>query len=371
MQHFLALQYAGSSVIPLDAGTPPEAQEKLAYQSGADWLHSAAHGLVRLRKTRSAEKDVCVKLTSGSSGRPKRVLCTADHLLADGRNIIQTMGLQERDRNLALIPLGHSYGLGNLVMPLLMRGIPLVLAKAFVPGQIPVWIREHRVTVFPSVPAVFRVLATLPGKSSLSPLRLVLSAGAPLPPETARAFATRFQIKIHNFYGSSETGGICFDREGDVSLKGSAIGTVLHGVHVHLLPNRRLRVSGPSVATPSGAFTLPDFGEWTDSGNLRLLGRTGSVANLGGKKVRPSEIESALRQLPGVTDAAVCVLHQGPHHFLAAAVETRSSASKIRLHLAKALPAWKLPRVLKTVIALPRTERGKTDSKAILAWLKD
>jgi acyl-coenzyme A synthetase/AMP-(fatty) acid ligase len=368
---FLAVQYAGGSIIPLDAGTPLEARETLAHTAGADWLYSVEMGLTRLRSRRGKRAEACVKLTSGSSGQPKRNLCRAEHLLADGRNIIRAMKINSADRNLGLIPLGHSYGLGNLVMPFLMQGTMLVLSRAFVPRQIPEWIKQHRITVFPSVPAVYRMLASLPGEGSLAPLRLAISAGAPLPPETARAFWEKFGVKVHNFYGSTETGGICFDREGEESMTGASIGTVLPGVKVRLLSNQRIRVSGAAVSTPSGEFTMPDYGEWSDSRRLRLLGRAGAVANLGGKKVRPAEVEGALRQLPGVTDAVVYLREQAQRHYLAAAVETGSSARKIQTQLAKVLPAWKQPRVLKTLPLLPRNERGKLDPKRIAAWLGD
>ena len=96
---------------------------------------------------------------------PKAVECRAEHLLADGRNVIKAMGIRAGDINLAVIPLGHSYGLGNLVMPLILQGTAMVCAGDYVPRQLIEWIGRYRVTVFPAVPALLRVLAALPRRA--------------------------------------------------------------------------------------------------------------------------------------------------------------------------------------------------------------
>ena len=203
---FLAIQKIGAAAVPLDTSLPPESQRETIYRLGA----------------RPKSSICCVKLTSGTTGDLEPVLCSAINLQADGENIIRTMGIRRDDRNLAIIPLGHSYGLGNLVMPLLLQGTTVVCAKKFVPRQILRLIDEYQVTVLPTVPAILRALAQLEGAKKPSSLRLVISAGAPLTAEVAQQFQHRYGIKIHNFYGSSETGGICYDRTGIATFKAAA-----------------------------------------------------------------------------------------------------------------------------------------------------
>jgi len=377
---FLALQLRGASAVLLDAGTPVAGRPDAARAAGADWLFSIESrdrepAVTALRNRRAAGRDeVCVKLTSGSTGVPKRIPCAAGHLLADGRQVAATMGIGARDRALGLIPLGHAYAVGSLVMPLLLHGTTLVAVPAFVPGQIPAWLAAHRITVFPGVPALFRILAALPGELPATPaLRLVVSAGAPLAPETARAFAARFgkKARIRNHYGSSETGGIAFDRTGRATLDGSSVGTPLEGVRVEIAKGRRLRVTSPAVATRSGSFLLPDLGAWTEEGGLRIVGRAGTVANIGGKKVYPAEVEAALRALPGVAEAWVGAGRDPKGDYLAAAVETALPAAEVRRRLGAVLPEWKRPRVVEcfAVGAFPRTGRGKADSAQLRARL--
>jgi acyl-CoA synthetase (AMP-forming)/AMP-acid ligase II len=360
---FLALQAQGLAAVPLDGGLPLAGCLELgrrlrvaAVFAGGTW-----HALDRAAPvTRAA----CIKITSGTGAAPKAIACRAEHLIADGVNIAATMGIRASDRNLAAIPLGHSYGLGNLVMPLILQGTALVSATEYLPRQLVEWITRHRVTIFPGVPALFRVLAGLPAGPGGARLRTVISAGAVLAPETARAFHKRFGVKIHNFYGSSETGGISYDRTGASSLTGRSVGKPLRGVRVDVRAGR-ITVRSAAVAMPGGAWRLPDRGEWNDQGELVLLGRAGPGANIGGKKVHPLEIEQALRGIAGVSDAHVWLEHAGGRDLLAAAVETRLSTARIEQALAAKLPAWKMPKRWVVAKELPRTGRGKLDTGRI------
>src|SRR6185436_9744218 len=76
---------------------------------------------------------VHLKMTSGTTATPRFVAFTAEQLAADAENIVATMGLRPDWPNLGVISLAHSYGFSNLVLPLLLHGIPLVLAGAPLP----------------------------------------------------------------------------------------------------------------------------------------------------------------------------------------------------------------------------------------------
>lgn len=366
LETFLAIQSVGAAAMSIDPG------------SAVDWAATAAsagatHALIerRIVPLRSAAAAVdwtrfaYAKLTSGSTGAPNVIPCRADHLLADGTNVTRTMGIRPGDRNLAILPLGHSYGLGNLVMPLLLQGTSVVTAPSYLPRQVIEWIDAHRVTVLPAVPVVLQILADVPAKSALESLRLVISAGAPLPPATAQKFFARFGRRVHNFYGSSETGGICFDAGGGASLTGRSVGRPLCGVTVRIARGGRIAVSGPAVAVSGGRCTLADLGEWTHGDEVKILGRAGHVANIGGRKVAPAEVETALMAIPGVSAAWVTVLEIASRDFLAAAVESARAPAEIFAALEKRLPKWKCPRQIVVSSRLPRTIRGKLDVVAL------
>jgi len=365
MNVFLALQAIEAGAMPLDASVPADTRRNLARILGASFYWDG-HKLQALRaRKKKAPRVACVKITSGSQGAATALPCEAGHLLADGRNVITSMGLRPADRNLGLIPFGYSYGLGNLVMPLILQGNPIVFASAFLPSQVPPWIAQFRVTVFPSVPAIFNILAQLPGKTRLSPLRTTISAGSILTPEVARKFYERFGVKLHNFYGASETGGICYDRTGAASLSGRSVGSPLKNVRVCIADDGLVEVRSKAVIFPEGKFVLRDLGEWAARKELRLISRAQSIANIGGRKVHPAEIESTLRDLPGIREARV-VVRDGHRDALVAVVESHLGSAEIEKHLHKHLPNWKIPRRLVVRSELPRNERGKLDIAGIL-----
>jgi long-chain acyl-CoA synthetase len=283
------------------------------------------------------------------------------------------MGIGSGDVNYALIPFGHSYGLGNLTLPLLAHGVPVVCGSSPLPHAIAADFARHRPTVFPGVPAMWRSLAasdvTLPG------LRLAISAGAPLPPEIARDFAARFGQRVHSFYGSSETGGITYDRTGAATLAGQ-VGRALRGVRLRALAGQRLQVSSAAVFTlghrrrdgQNGAWLMPDRVALDARGNATLLGRRGTTVKIAGRRVNLAEVADRLRRVAGVREAWVG-LTRGVEPALGAVVAGTLSAAELRSALHADTAPWKIPKKLVVVAALPITPRGKPDTRAMQALI--
>jgi len=374
LELFAALLHAGAVAVPLDAGEPPAAQAAIAaaIRAGFHWDGIRLWPLAPARRYR--EPSLClVKLTSGSTGRPRPLLFTAAQMLADGRQVAQTMGITRRDVNYAIIPLGHSYGLGNLTIPLLAQGVSLVVGSAALPQVIASEFARWRPTVLPGVPPIFRGLTLAQIEpASLASLRLAISAGALLPPEVAQAFAARFGQRIHGFYGSSETGGISYDRTGAATLTGRGVGRAMQGVRLTALPGQRLQVGSPAVFTRGNRRRVAGLGAWTPAdravltprGEVALLGRRGTLVKIAGRRVNLAEIAARLQRLPGVRDVWVGT-GPGPEPALGAALATALSRADIQAALRADLAPWKRPRHWLLVAELPLTARGKTDTEAL------
>jgi acyl-CoA synthetase (AMP-forming)/AMP-acid ligase II len=374
LEIFIGLLKVGAVAVPLDASEPPAAQRRLAksLRAAALWNGTGLEVLPDARCYR--DPAVClIKLTSGSTGRPRALIFTAGQMIADGRQVASTMGITRRDVNYALIPLGHSYGLGNLTLPLLVEGTPLVCGTAPLPHAIAADFARWKPTVFPGVPAMWRALGG--SDIALDSLRLGVSAGAPLPPEVARDFERRFGNRLHGFYGSSETGGIAYDRTGSATLEGG-VGRAMRGVELEVLRGARLRVSSAAVHTHGnrrrvgkhGAWIMPDRVAMDARGGLTLAGRRGATVKIAGRRVSLAEVAERLRQLPGVSDVWVGI-GAATDPVLGAVVATRSTPAEMRALLRADTAAWKIPKRLIAVAALPLTPRGKTDSRALQAML--
>lgn len=385
LEIFLGLAKAGAVIVPVDAGEPAAMQQRIAEQLrarcwwdggrlrdvGASDLMAAGIAPTRAARRYRNPQTCLIKLTSGTTGLPRPLVFTDSQMLADARQVTTSMGITAADLNYALIPFGHSYGLGNLTLPLLAHGVPLVCGSAPLPQAIADDFARWRPTVFPSVPAVYRALAaaSIP-PAALASLRLAISAGAPLPPEVAAAFEARFGRRIHAFYGSSETGGISFDRSGAAALAGG-VGQPLRGVTIAAINGNRIAVQSAAVFTIANRRSGNGHGRWVPPDNVRvdadgsltLLGRRGSTVKIAGRRVNLGEVAAALRQVDGVRDAWIGV--SGAEPVLGAVVSADRSAADLRAALHAKLALWKIPRKWVVLPNLPVTSRGKPDTRAL------
>jgi long-chain acyl-CoA synthetase len=406
---FLACRAAGAVIMPVDPGTTVTEIVGLADRFGAaalllpvamaadealfggDTIVDFA-GLRLVVRAPAAPRQypgaAILKLTSGSTGLPKAALANDAQMIGDGTQIAAAMGIRPSDIQIASIPLSHSYGLGVLLMPLLLQGTAVVLRDSFVPPQLPADARQFGARILPGVPFMFEYFVSNPPPGGWpSGLRQLISAGAPLAAATVRAFHDRFGIKIHSFYGTTETGGIAFDDDEEV-WEVPVVGRPLPGVTISLRPDDgappgagRVHVQSAAIAggysddTRGGfdqdGYLTGDYGAWDDRQRLTLRGRVSAFVNVAGRKVQPEEVEHVLRAMPGVADVRVvaapdarrgqqivaCIVADAGHDEL--------STLKVRRFCAARLAAHKIPRTILFLGAIPVTVRGKTDRAAL------
>ncbi|HZN54004.1 MAG TPA: AMP-binding protein [Candidatus Polarisedimenticolaceae bacterium] len=342
--------------------------------------HVASFRLERFPQRRGFAPDGAgyVKLTSGSTGAPCGVAIAPEALASDDEQLADSMGLGPHDRFLAPIPWSHSYGLSSLVLPSLRRGSMLILPHDPGPWAPLDAARSLGATVFPTVPVYLQsvvALADAPGWPTT--LATVISAGAPLLPETAAGFRERFGRSVHVFYGATECGGISYDREGGAALRGT-VGTPVRGVCVSLDETVVVRsaacglrhVPRGSDRLADGVFRTADVAAWTDGGELSLRGRCDALINAGGKKVQPREVEGVLRAMPGVRDAVVLGVkaNGGEREIVRAVVACDPGAltyAAVTSWCRERLAAHKVPRSVLLLGEIPRTSRGKVDHEAL------
>jgi acyl-CoA synthetase (AMP-forming)/AMP-acid ligase II len=314
---------------------------------------------------------VHLKLTSATTGKPRLVAFTASQLMADCDNIVQTMGLRADWPNLAVISLAHSYGFSNLILPLLLHGIPLILVGSGLPEALRQAAESRDAVTLAAVPALWQTwheAGAIPRN-----VRLAISAGAPLPLTLEKAVLDARDLKLHNFYGSSECGGIAYDGSDEVRADSSCVGTPLHNVKVQTADDGCVEIhsaavgetywpeAGPELA--SGVFRTSDVGQ-LKNGAVYLSGRSTDQINVAGRKVLPETIEAVLSAHPQVRAClafgvpsvdnqrgetiVACVVGKG-------AVPGESLRQFALAHLA----AWQVPREWWFVETLEVNGRGK------------
>ncbi|HYE33391.1 MAG TPA: class I adenylate-forming enzyme family protein [Methylomirabilota bacterium] len=310
-----------------------------------------------------------LKATSGTTGRPRFVALTAEQLAADADNIVATMGLVLAAPNLAAISLAHSYGFSNLITPLLLHGIPLILAASPLPENIRAEAQRFDRVTLPAVPALWQVWAdarAIPGN-----VHAAISAGAPLSLALEERVWNGFGLKLHNFYGSSECGGIAYDSSNTPRTDAQIIGAPLKGVQVSSTDEGLLEVRSAAVAEAywpepaselsRGVFRTADLGVAAADG-IRLRGRASDLINVAGRKVSPEQVEEAILRTGQVQACLVfgAPARDGSEQIVAAITANPGmEIAELRRRLSLLIPNWQIPARFWLVDSLTANNRGK------------
>ena len=374
-------------ILPLEQSISGQQRDAALKVCGATALASTVSSgdfpeIFRLRTANAttdwAEKaPTLLKLTSGTTAAPRAIRFRSHQLLADCNQICDTMGISNADLNFGVIPISHSYGFSNLLTPLIARGVPMVVSRDRTPRAVLADLARSNATVFPGMPVFYQAFCEMEYVPQLPKLRLCISAGASLTRAVAKKFREKFNLMIHSFYGASECGGICYDRETTNEEEGF-VGQPIKGVDVEMLdpsaPASQIQVHGAAVADGyfpepddeklrDGIFVPDDLLARDDSG-FKIVGRISDVINVAGKKVNPAEVEAHLLRFTGVRQAVVFGRPAGArfrNEEVTACVVASSDVTESDLlrFCRTALSAWQVPKRIFVVDAIPTTERGK------------
>jgi acyl-CoA synthetase (AMP-forming)/AMP-acid ligase II len=332
-----------------------------------------------------------LKLTSGTTAAPRAIRFRSEQLLADCDQICQTMGIFDTDLNFGVIPVSHSYGFSNLLTPLIARGIPMVLSQDRTPRAVLDNLAASEATVFPGMPVFYQAFCEMEKIPPLPKLRLCISAGAPLPLAIAKKFQAKFRLPIHSFYGASECGGICYDREATNGVD-NFVGGPMEDVDLELIDptagSSQIRVRSAAAGDGylpetdeqklhDGVFIPDDLLACHGSG-FKIVGRISDVINVAGKKVNPAEIEEQLLGFHGVRQAvafgrpggaglrneevAACVVADVDP---STGLRTSLSEAELLEFCRSALGAWQVPKQIFIVDSIPTNERGKISRREL------
>jgi len=299
-----------------------------------------------------------IKQTCGASGIERSLFFTAEQVLAEARRNIDGLGLHEGRRGLATISLAHSYGFGCLALPFLVGGIPLEIVYGPLPMFMHGALGKGGEVFLPGVPAIWKTWWQT-GLAADPAITLALSAGSPLSAELEAAIHADCGLKIHNFYGTSETGAIAFDGSDTPRTDTAFVGKSLPGVTVAAVAEGRLHASSDSCASGSDVpehagefggelYRTHDIGEVRD-GKIFLHRCDGAAINVAGRKVSPARLRAVLEAIPGVLSAEVA---RGPSRDFERFEEIRVHArlapdtdpKDVREHFRHATESWEMPR---------------------------
>lgn len=335
-------------------------------------------------------RHLALVFTSGTTGRPKAAALTDDGLRFALDAWRSVMRLSADDAVFCGVPLFHVYGL-ILVMLSLTTGNRLILERGFPMPQFLDTLERERVTIFPSVPPVFQLLASAEWRwesRDFSSLRLAISAAAPLAPETLREARRRLhQPRFCDGYGISETSTIVAMGPIDEEVPPGSCGKPVEGVEVRIIDrdgnsaacgaHGEITIRTPGMmagyfrdeaatreAIVDGWYRSGDVGYVDERGFLYITDRLKDVIFVAGVNVYPREIEDALLEHPRVTRAAVTRMKyeatgEAPIAYVVFSAGPAPKISELLAFLRDRLAPCKLPKKVVIMEDLPTTASGK------------
>ena len=304
----------------------------------------------------AAWPEIAVRMTtSGTTERPKYVAKTMAQLVGELDVLAQVVPAARAV--LSTVPLSHLYGLLFGALLPLRIGARIVSHDALLPVDLAAVLEREAVDLMISTPAHLRAMA---GAAMPRGLR-VITSGARMPSELHLELEARHGWRVTDVLGSTETGGIA------TRSQPSTAWAPLPGVAISA-PGGQLVVRSPwSGGAP---VELDDRVELTAGGAFAHLGRTTELVKIAGKRAHVQAIEATILAVPGVVDTAL-VVHEaaGREPRTAVAVVAAGDLVAVRDAIAAAIRAQFdavfVPRIVRLVARIPRTERGKLDGHAL------
>jgi malonyl-CoA/methylmalonyl-CoA synthetase len=308
------------------------------------------------------------------------------NLLSSVEALLLAWRWTEADRLVLALPLFHMHGLGVGLHGTLLAGASAVLLDRFDVDAVLDAAAAHQATLFFGVPTMYTRLVGSPRAPELGRLRLCVSGSAPLPADLFAQFEAVTGQRVLERYGMTETVMLVSNPYEGVRRAGT-VGLPLPGVELRLAePAGEILVRGPNVfagyrnrpeATAEaidgeGWFRTGDLGRLDEDGYVTIVGRAKELIISGGYNVYPREVEDVIRQLPAVADVAVVgTPDPGWGELVTAFVEVGEGGAlredDIVGFVAEHLAAYKRPRLVHLVGALPRNALGKVQKHLLRA----
>lgn len=385
----------------------PEAAGTARFGPDGLVVERAPEPAVRRRRAVLATDTAYIVFTSGSTGRPKGVVMSHRAIVTFLRAMRHDGLAGPGDRIATTSPLQFDFALFGIGVALSSGGtlVPVPRTQLDSPRRMVGFLRAAGVTQVHGVPSLWRpVLRHDPDLLyGLVRLRTVVFAGEEFPlPELRRLQETLPGARLVNGYGATESMAASFTDVPDPLPAGQdrlSIGHAHSGAEMTLVDERggvvtrpggtgEIYLRSPSLFTgywndpdATAAVLVPDpveprhgqkvlrtgdLARLGADGELYFLGRSDYQVQIRGNRVELGEIEATLTRLPAVTAAAATLVPRAGNPVLLAAVvvdhpESGLDEAAALAFCARELPAYMVPRAIRTLPALPLTEHGKVD----------
>lgn len=418
---FSALQYIGAFPVPLEKSTSEARFLEVARLAGADILISnkLVDGLSFISMKELNKKSVeCEEIelplpnaqersmllfTTGTTGSSKGVIVKHINDVAIAQNIIQGTNMKEGNTEILPMPLNHAFGMRRYESNMVNGGTACLMDGVVFIGSLWKMMDKYNASSMAIAPAALSVIFKLSGDriaQYADKLDYIQIGSAPLAEaDKRRLLGLMPNVRLYNFYGSSEAGCSCILNFNSDDNRPGCVGRPTVNSIIRLTDEQGNDLGRASRHAPGllswggpivmeGYYNAPDITAQTledgfvktkdlayldEEGRCILVGRADDVINSGGSKISPAEVEDCARGYAGIEDCAYSSIPDeliGERPVMLVVKGEGYDEQGLAEFLAERLEGYKLPKKYIEISSLPRTFKGtllRGDIRKILA----
>ncbi|WP_254127077.1 FadD3 family acyl-CoA ligase [Aquihabitans sp. G128] len=358
--------------------------------SGEGIAHEA---VVERRSSVRPESTADLLFTSGTTGKPKGVICGHGQLLRTVATWANVVGLDDTDRYVAVNPFFHSFGYKAGIIAWLVTGGTLLPVPVFDVPEVMRLIAAERGSMLPGAPTLYQTILNHPDRDQLdsSSLRLAVTGAASVPVSLVEQMRDDLGFDtVITAYGLTEACGFATmcRRSDDATTIATTAGRSMPGIEVQVVDDDGAALAAGEAGevvvrgynVMAGYFEDPaataeaidadgwlhtgDVGVMDDRGNLRITDRKKDLFICGGFNAYPAEIENLLLDHPHIAQVAVIGvpderMGEVGAAFVVATTGTTPDPAEIVAWAREHMANFKAPRTVHVIDALPFNAGGK------------
>lgn len=327
--------------------------------------------------------------SSGTTGNPKGVLYSHYNISSLIQSIVCGFKFNKNDRHLTMLPFGHTASINYNILPSLMTGNDILISSGFEKLRTNFFatLAKHEITYTQIVPTILFLLNKMNiniDELNLKKLKFIGCGSSLLPITSQKEFIKKYNIKISNLYGLSETGPSHIDHPEEEGWFPGSIGKPLSVNKCKLSDDGEMLIKGDNVfigyhenerlykeVVKDGWFHTGDICEYKDD-KYWYLDRKKDLIIKSGVNIHPSEIEEIIYEIEGVIECGVIPIPdeiQGDK--IIAIVVCKKDQNKeilkekIKKSCKSKLSNYKLPSLIEFWDELPKTPSKKISRRKI------
>lgn len=338
-------------------------------------------------------KPAAIFLSSGSTGAAKGIMLSDENIIYNVTAISDYLQLSQHDTALIVKTFNHVSSIVGELLVSLYNGCDIVLLRSIIPTPhlLTKTLSTNCISVFFATPTLLKELCALSNTEaniySCPKLRIIHFYGAPISKKDLVAAFSHFKhVNFIYSYGLTEAAPrVTYIERNALEAKINSVGQPINGAHIcirsetgALLPVSKIGeicVTSPGImlgyfkndkltkkTIVGNELHTGDLGYLDSDGFLYIVGRKDNMINIAGRCVYPEEIESVLLLSPAIRDALVDSIEDpisGAAIIASIVLNEEISYQKVLEHCHAYLEAYKVPRIIRFVQEIEKTENGK------------